>query len=53
MTNCFGPSDSFVSVGQSAAWNTRGELLAQMSADGEGVVVLDTDLGTASVHWLR
>lgn len=53
MANCVGPSDGFVSVGQSAAWDTRGELLAQMSADGEGVVVLDTDLGTASVHALR
>ena len=49
MANCVGPSDGFVSVGQSAAWGTRGELLAQMGEDGEGVVVLDTHLGTASV----
>lgn len=52
MANCVGPSDGFVGVGQSAAWGTSGELLAQMSADEEGVVVLDTDLGTASVHEL-
>ena len=33
MANCVGPSDNFVSVGQSAIWNNRGDLLAQM--DGE------------------
>jgi predicted amidohydrolase len=52
MVNCVGPSDDFVSVGQSAAWNTRGELLAQMDAESEGVVVLDTASGTANVHEL-
>ncbi len=52
MANCVGPCDGFFSAGQSAAWGLRGELLAQMSADQEGVVVLDTGLGTASVHGL-
>ncbi|MFW7344289.1 carbon-nitrogen hydrolase family protein, partial [Pollutimonas sp. H1-120] len=30
MANCVGPSDDFLSVGQSAAWNIRGELLTQL-----------------------
>ena len=52
MANCVGPSDDFVGVGQSAAWNARGELLVQMDAESEGVVALDTASGTASVHEL-
>lgn len=53
MANCVGLSDGFVCVGQSAAWGARGEVLAQMNTDEEGVIVLDTDLGTASVHTLK
>lgn len=52
MANCVGPSDDFISVGQSAAWNGRGELLVQMDAESEGVVVLDTKNGSASVKTL-
>ncbi|MCL7931592.1 hypothetical protein M8006_16675 [Halomonas sp. ATCHA] len=52
MANCVGPSDDFISVGQSAAWNVRGELLAQMDAESEGLVVLDTVGGRASVKLL-
>jgi predicted amidohydrolase len=52
MANCVGPSDDFISVGQSAAWNGSGELLAQMDAESEGVVVLDTRNGSASVKTL-
>lgn len=40
------------SLGQSAAWNVRGELLAQMDAESEGLVVLDTAGGRASVELL-
>lgn len=50
MANCTGPCDDFVSVGQSAVWNSRGERLAHMGSDSEGVVMLDVDSGTASVH---
>lgn len=52
MANCVGPSDDFISVGQSAAWNVHGELLAQMDAGSEGLVVLDTCNGRASVKQL-
>lgn len=50
MANCTGPCDDFVSAGQSAAWNSCGERLAQMGSDPEGAVVLDLSSGTASVH---
>ncbi len=52
MANFVGPSDDFLSVGQSAVWNTRGELIAQMDAESEGIVVLDTHSGSASVKKL-
>lgn len=50
MSDCIGPSDDFVSVGQSAAWDRSGRLLAQMDSDSEGVVLLDTAIGQASTH---
>jgi predicted amidohydrolase len=53
MANCVGPSHDFISVGHSAAWNARGELLAQMDAESEGLVVLDTVSGTAGVQEFR
>jgi len=52
MANCVGPSDNFLSVGQSAAWNNRGDLLAQMGSESEGMVTLDTVTGRATVHLL-
>jgi predicted amidohydrolase len=47
MANCVGLSDDFVSVGQSAVWNARGELLAQMEREAEGTVMFDTISGNA------
>jgi predicted amidohydrolase len=49
MANCVGPSDNFVSVGQSAVWDDGGRLLAQMDADSEGIIILDTITGEASI----
>lgn len=49
MANCIGPCDNFISVGQSAAWNNQGELLAQMDRESEGMVILDTQSESASV----
>lgn len=46
MANCVGPSDGFISVGQSAAWNTHGELLAQLDSGSDGILVLATVSGT-------
>lgn len=52
MADCVGPSDDFVSVGHSAIWNTRGELLMQMDGETEGIVMLDTVKGIASMYAL-
>ncbi|SEN40772.1 carbon-nitrogen hydrolase family protein [Halomonas caseinilytica] len=50
LADAVGPSGDFISTGRSAAWNTEGELLAQMGTDSEGVLILDTAQGIASVH---
>jgi predicted amidohydrolase len=52
MANCVGRCDSFVSVGQSAVWNSQGELLMQMNSESEGMVMVDTISGKASIHVL-
>ena len=52
MANCVGPSDNFTSVGQSAVWNNRGELLAQMDSESAGAVIWDTVTGRATILYL-
>ncbi|MFD1142931.1 carbon-nitrogen hydrolase family protein [Larkinella insperata] len=43
MANSVGPSDDFVSGGKTAIWSTRGDLLAQLSDTGEGMLLFDTE----------
>lgn len=50
MSNSLGPCDNFTSVGQSAVWNRRGELLVQMDSDSEGVLMVDTVTEKAAIH---
>lgn len=52
MAGSVGACDDFVSVGRSAAWNERGELLAQMDGESDGLVLLDLHTGLAAVHTL-
>lgn len=52
VANCTGPCDNFISVGQSAVWNNRGELLVQMDSESEGMVMIDTVSDQASIHAL-
>lgn len=47
MANCVGPCDDFLAVGQSAAWNRRGERLAELDSESEGIVMVDTTMETA------
>jgi predicted amidohydrolase len=42
--NSIGPNDNFYSAGQSAIWDSKGKLLAQLNAKDEGVLIMDTDL---------
>ncbi|MEL7070776.1 MAG: carbon-nitrogen hydrolase family protein [Cyanobacteria bacterium J06581_3] len=53
MSDSVGPCDNFVSVGQSAAWNNEGELLAQMDSKSEGFLLVDTVNGKASIYELQ
>lgn len=50
MANSVGPSDDFLSHGHSAAWSSDGRLLAQLDAELEGFVILDTASSTATAH---
>lgn len=53
MADSIGPCDNFVSVGQSAAWNDKGELLVQMDSQSEGLLLVDTVSGRAVIHELQ
>jgi len=50
MADSVGPSDDFVSVGQSAAWDPAGNLLAQLDSDCEGILLVDITRGAATTH---
>ena len=52
MSDAIGPCDDFISVGQSAAWDKQGELLMQMGSHSEGILMVDTVGGKASVYEL-
>ncbi len=43
LSNCVGPCDDFVSAGQSAAWDNTGNLLGQLDASSEGLLIVDTE----------
>jgi predicted amidohydrolase len=45
MVNCIGPCDGVTCAGQSAVWNNKGELLAQLDENHEGLLLLDTATG--------
>lgn len=45
MVNCIGLCDGVVCAGQSAVWNNRGELLAQLDENSQGLLLLDTETG--------
>lgn len=43
MSNSIGFCDNFMSAGQSAVWNSKGNLKAQLNADTEGIIIFDTE----------
>ena len=45
VSNCVGPCDHFESAGGSAIWNTKGELIRQLNAVDEGILVIDLATG--------
>mgnify|MGYP002713085694 CR=1 FL=1 len=42
MSNCVGYCDNFISVGQSAVWNKKGELIEQLDDNNQGLLIYDT-----------
>lgn len=42
MSNCVGHCDNFISVGQSAVWNKKGDLIEQLDAENQGLLIYDT-----------
>ncbi|WP_296248975.1 carbon-nitrogen hydrolase family protein [Pseudomonas sp. UBA4194] len=52
MANCVGPADDYVGAGQSAVWNTDGELAGRIDSSMEGLVVYDPGSGEVAVHGL-
>jgi ribosomal protein S18 acetylase RimI-like enzyme len=42
MSNCVGHCDNFMSVGQSAVWNKKGDLTEQLDAENQGLLIYDT-----------
>lgn len=49
LSNSLGPADNFMSCGQSAVWNDKGELLAQLDDSREGILIYDTKTKTALI----
>ncbi|UOB19308.1 carbon-nitrogen hydrolase family protein [Abyssalbus ytuae] len=43
MSNSIGFCDNFISSGQSAVWNEKGELLERLENDKEGLLIFDTE----------
>ncbi len=53
MSNCVGYCDNFLSNGQTAVWNSRGELVAQLNDKTQGILVYDTQKERAEVKYLE
>lgn len=53
MSNCVGHCDNFMSVGQSAVWNKKGELAAQLDEENQGILIYDTESKLAEIEQLE
>lgn len=49
MCNSVGYCDNFISAGKSAAWDSKGELIGQLSQVNTGILVYDTKLNTLNI----
>lgn len=43
LCNCVGPSDDFESVGETAVWDSNGNLISQLNKTDEGLLIFDSD----------
>lgn len=53
MSNCVGYCDNFLSVGQSAVWDSNGQLIEQLDHENEGLFIYDTVLKSTEVYCLK
>lgn len=44
MCNSVGPNDNFIAAGKSSCWDNKGNLLGQLDANSEGLLILDTQM---------
>lgn len=42
ISNCIGPCDNFISVGQSAVWNKQGQIIGVLNEKNQGLLIFDT-----------
>jgi predicted amidohydrolase len=49
--NAIGPSDDFISAGQSAAWDSGGNLVAQLDSERQGLLTYDLTTREAIVSY--
>ena len=42
MSNCVGQNDDFISAGNSAVWNNKGDLVAQLNDSDAGILIYDS-----------
>jgi predicted amidohydrolase len=45
LSNCIGFCDNFMSVGGSAVWNEKGELMGQLGEEKEGLLIYNLNNG--------
>jgi predicted amidohydrolase len=48
MSNCVGLAEGSVCAGKSTIWNKKGEVVAQLDANTEGIILLDLESGAAN-----
>ncbi|MCP4437394.1 MAG: carbon-nitrogen hydrolase family protein [Aureispira sp.] len=53
MANSVGYCDNFLSVGQSAIWTKKGELVAQLDQENQGMLIYDTELDVVETSQLK
>lgn len=53
MSNCVGYCDNFMSVGQSAVWNKKGELIGQLDNENQGLLFYNTETELTEIDQLK
>lgn len=52
LSNCVGHCDDFLSVGNSAVWNEKGELMEKLDNQNQGILSYDLDTQTTKKEYL-